>query len=81
MVKKKFGIVYTEIIQDPDLSLRAKGLYAILCSYADKERKCYPSISTLAESAGVTRRTIERTLIELEQKDYVRRQGKYFHLR
>jgi DNA-binding MarR family transcriptional regulator len=78
MADKKFGVVYTEVIQDPDLSLRAKGLYALLCTYADKNRQAFPSIVTLAELSGVTRRTIERTLNELENKNYVTRNGKYF---
>lgn len=81
MSDKKFGVVYTEVIQDPDLSLRAKGLYALLCSFADKNRQCFPSIATLAELSGVTRRTIERTLIELEKKTYVTRNGRHFTIR
>lgn len=75
---KKFGIVHTEVIQDIDLSLRAKGLYALLCTFADKERKCYPSIGTLSELSSVSRRTIERTLNELEEKNHVKRQGRTF---
>jgi len=75
---KKFGIVHSEIIQDIELSLRAKGLYALLCTFADKDRSCYPKISTLSELSGVSRRTIERTMIELEQKKYVTRKGRIF---
>ena len=81
MVKRKFGIVYTEVMHDPDLSLRAKGLYSLLSTYTDKQRRCFPSIKTLAELSGVTRRTIERTLNELEQKTYVRRNGRYIIIR
>jgi DNA-binding MarR family transcriptional regulator len=78
MADKKFGVVHLEVIQDPGLSLRAKGLYALLCTYANKNRECYPSITTLSEISGVTRRTIERTLKELEDKHYVTRNGKIF---
>lgn len=77
----KFGMVRTLVIQDPDLSLRAKGLYSLLSTYADKNRKCFPQISTLAELSGVSRRTVERTLIELEKKKYVTRTGRTFKLR
>jgi DNA-binding MarR family transcriptional regulator len=81
MADEKFGVVHTRVIHDPDLSLRAKGLYALLATYADKDRICYPMISTLAEISGVSRRTIERTLIELEEKKYVKRTGRVFKLR
>jgi DNA-binding MarR family transcriptional regulator len=78
---KRFGIVDLEVMQDPDLSLRAKGVYALLCTYANKDRICFPSITTLAEVCGVSRRTMERVIHELEQKSYVKREGRDFHLR
>jgi DNA-binding MarR family transcriptional regulator len=80
MTGVKFGVVHTEVIRDPDLSLRAKGMYALLCTFADKERMCFPSIKTLSELSGVTRRTTERTLKELEEKNYVKREGRKFRL-
>jgi len=77
---KRFGVVYTEVIQDPELSLRAKGLYALLCTFANKSRECYPAISTLAKLSDVSKRTVERTIKELEEKNYVRKTGKVFRL-
>jgi len=79
MSKKRFGIVSDEVVKDPGLSLRAKGLYALLSSYANKERVCFPSVITLSELSGVSRRTIERTLNELQEKKYIsRRDGKFY---
>lgn len=78
---EKFGIVNSDIVSDPNLSLRAKGLYAILCKYANKDRLCYPSMSSLAAEAGTSVRTIERLLKELKANAYVTREGKYFKLR
>ena len=46
---KRFGIVNYDVMTDPEVSLQAKGLYSLLCCYADKSRTCYPSISTLAD--------------------------------
>jgi DNA-binding MarR family transcriptional regulator len=79
--KRRFGIVDADVMQDPDLSLRAKGLYALLASYADKNRRCFPKINTLAEYSGVSRRTIERTLNELENKNYVTRKNGAFQIK
>lgn len=78
MTKEKFGLVHSEVMQDPNLSIRAKGVYALLCTYANKDRECYPSNTTLSEMLGVSRRTLQRTLRELEEKNYVRRKGKVF---
>ena len=78
---KKFGIVHTEVLHNLDISLRAKGLYALLCTYADRDRTCFPSISTLSEMSGVSRRTIERTLKELEEHKIVLKSGNIFSLK
>jgi len=80
MGKDKYGIVYTEPMRDPELSLRAKGLYALLATYADKERKCFPSISTLCNESQVSKRTIQRLIKELKNKNYVQREGRFFYL-
>lgn len=81
MKRKKFGIVTDAVVKDPDLSLRAKGVYALLASFANKERKCFPSINTLADYAGVSRRTIERALKELENKGIITKSNKTFRLK
>ena len=80
MAKRKYGIVMDEVMKDPDLSLRAKGLYGLLATYADKERTCFPSTNTLAEFSGISKRTIERTLKELEKKNYIIRTDRVFTL-
>jgi DNA-binding IclR family transcriptional regulator len=78
MKKKQFGIVDRDIMQDPDLSLRAKGVYGLLATFAGKDRTCFPSITHLAELSGTHRRTIERILNELEAKGYVTKEDKVF---
>ena len=70
-----------DVMQDPSLSLRAKGVYGLIATFANKDRECYPSITHLAELAGTGRRTIERAIKELETKNYVRRDKKTFTLR
>lgn len=80
-MKKQFGIVDKEVMQDPSLSLRAKGVYGMLATFAGKDRTCYPSITHLSELAGVGRRTIERALEELKEKGYVKKEGRVFKIR
>ena len=78
---KKFGIVNKDVMQDPAISLQAKGVYGLLSTFAGKDRTCYPTITTLSELSGTSRRTVERALQELKEKDYVIKQGKVFTLR
>lgn len=83
MTKKgeRYGIVKADVMQDPDLSVSSKVVYALLCTFANRERQCHPSITHLSELLGVSRRTVERALSELKKKDYVKREGRTFTVR
>lgn len=77
---KQFGIVSKDILTDPELSMQAKAVYAILCTYCNKERTCFPSISTIADLCDVNPRTISRKIKELKEKGYITRKGRKFFL-
>jgi len=77
----KFGIVNQDVLQDPELSIQAKGLYSLLCTYADKNRQCFPSISTLADHCNKSVRTVSYLIEELKAKGYVKRRGRVLILR
>ena len=72
----KFGIVNREVITDPNLSIGAKTLYSVLCCYANKQRTCFPSISTLADDTGSSQSSIDRWIKELKTYKYVKRIGR-----
>lgn len=78
--RNKFGIVSYEVITDPELSLQAKAIYSMLCVYANKGRTCYPSIATLADTAGISCSTVDRAIKELKNKDYIKRRGRLFKI-
>jgi len=75
---KRFGTVTKDVILDPTLSDNAARIYSALCTYAGKQRTCFPTIATLAENTGKHRRTVQRALKELEVKNYVRRKGRIY---
>lgn len=77
----RYGIVNKSILTDPELSIQSKGLYSILCTYADSDRKCYPSISLLADISSKSTAQISNYIKELKNKNYVRRQGRYLILK
>jgi DNA-binding MarR family transcriptional regulator len=72
----RFGIVAYEVISDPKLSIQAKALYSVLACYANKERTCWPSISTLADDLNISQRTVDRLIKELKSCNYIQRMGK-----
>tara|TARA_R100000908_G_scaffold65049_1_gene51419 strand:+ start:2751 stop:2999 length:249 start_codon:yes stop_codon:yes gene_type:complete len=77
--KVRFGIISYKVMSDPSITLQAKGIYAILCLFADKNRSCYPSISTIADLADVSQRTVSRKIAELKDHKYIKRSnGKIF---
>ena len=78
---KRFGIVNSDVITDPELSIQAKGVYAVICTYCNSNRTCYPSIATIADLCDVNPRTISRKIKELKEKGYIIRKGRRFILK
>jgi hypothetical protein len=72
---KRFGIVNYNVMTDPEVSIQAKGLYALLCCYANKSRTCYPSISTLADLSNKSTTQISVYIKELKTHNYIKRVG------
>jgi DNA-binding MarR family transcriptional regulator len=72
----RFGVVSREVILSPDLSIKAKALYSVLACYANKQRSCFPSISTLADDLNISQRTTKRLIKELKDQDYIKRVGR-----
>ena len=74
--KYRFGIVSRDIILAPNITLQAKALYSALACYANKERTCFPSISTLSNDLNVSERTIKRLIKELKTNNLIKRIGR-----
>jgi DNA-binding MarR family transcriptional regulator len=72
----RFGIVSYEVISDPNLSIQAKGLYSMLACYANKEKTCWPSISTLSDDLNISQSSTNRLIKELKTCNYIKRVGK-----
>ncbi len=72
----RFGIVSYEVISDPNLSIQAKALYSMLACYANKERTCWPSISTLSDDLNISQSSTNRLIKELKTCNYIIRVGR-----
>jgi Mn-dependent DtxR family transcriptional regulator len=79
--KEKFGIVKSDVIQDPNLSTTSKTVYALLCTFADKHRECYPSVIHISELLSIDRRTVQRAITELKDKKYVKKEKRLFKIK
>lgn len=63
-----FGKVTSNVMQDPSISLKDKGLYAYLCTRADNlTRETHISVYKMASECGCTPATIKRGLHNLQK--------------
>jgi hypothetical protein len=72
----RFGIVKHIVLTDPEISIQAKGLYSVLCCYANANRVCWPSLSTLADVTDTSQSSIKRYLSELKTHNIIHREGR-----
>ena len=78
---KRFGIVNQEVLKDPELSIQAKGLYSFLCTYADKNRECYPSRNTIADHCNISVTYVGILIKQLKKAGYLKREGRTITLK
>ena len=69
-----YTIVENAVLEDKTLPSDAKLLYVYLSKYACNKGECWPSIETLVENSGISKRQILRMLQVLEEKGYIVRQ-------
>ena len=60
-----------------DLQHRAVAVYLYLCDRADKDGKCFPSVSTIAADLKISKSTVKRALADLESADFIRHERRY----
>jgi len=70
----KFAAIPKEMLGDMRLEPLDIVVYAALDSFVDSDGSAWPSISTLAERAGVSRRTVTRSLPRLAGAGYIVRE-------
>lgn len=67
-----------DVVRDNTLSITARLIFTVLCTFADKEKRgCWPSNETVAEAAGVSERTLIRAYKELETRGVITREARF----
>ena len=71
---KGFGQVSIEVMRDPELSLKDKGLYAYLCTFAGSQtNELIVSVYRMADECGTSPSTIKRSIETLQSKGIIDR--------
>ena len=66
----QFNFIYTE----EHLSHREKAVYIYLRDRADASGVCWPGIKTIARELGLSPRTVQRALTDLERRQLIEKQ-------
>ena len=71
-------VVDVAVLRDKRLSVYAKAVYAVLCTFADRGgRECWPTVQTIAETACVSERTAQRAMSQLIELGYVQKRDRF----
>jgi predicted transcriptional regulator len=74
-LSKGYGMVSSTVVRDPNISLRDKGLYAYLVSYADSlDNTLTVSVNRAAAECNVDPSTIRRILDQLKKAGVIIRE-------
>ena len=74
--RQRFGIVCCETLSILD-GVYEKMVYVILKTYANREKKCFPSVKTIAKDAGICESKTRTVLNTLERKKVIARKPQY----
>jgi len=77
---RKFAIYPTQVLDDMNLNGSELRIYGLLCSYANRSGYCHPTTSGLAKRLGVVTRYVQKTISDLEKKQYLKRENNAFFL-
>lgn len=77
LAHKKYGIVTNDVVRNPNISLREKGLYAYLCSYTSMiDDASTVSVNKAATECNVDPSTIRRILDQLKKDGILIRESR-----
>lgn len=70
------GDLMNQVYQS-ELTKRATLVMFYLINRADKEMTCFPGIKTIARECGISSRTVQRALNDLEEAGFVKKESRY----
>jgi len=70
-------LIYNKLMYENELPHRAVAVYLYLRDRADKNGRCFPSVSTIGRELKLSQRTIYRALIDLEKAWFVEKETRW----
>ena len=70
-VELGYGTVTKESMQDRNLTIGSKAVYAYLCSFAGGKDEAYPSLSKMSYDLNTSRRTLQTHIKCLVENEYI----------
>ena len=71
-LNKQYGIVNKNILQNKNISIKAKGLYVYLCARSGNKGYCTPSVATICNDLGITDNTFFKYKNELVKANIIK---------
>lgn len=68
---KGYGVVPKLVMQDNTLDVKAKAIYAYLCSYTGKGDCCYPTVDKICSDLNISLNTYKKNISLLKQMGYI----------
>ena len=66
-----YGIVSRTLMTDPRIDIKAKAIYALLCSYAGTEETAFPSVDTIRRNLIISKDTYYKHMKQLKETGYI----------
>lgn len=66
-----FGIVPKSVMQDPKLSIEAKGIFCYIATYANSEGMAFPGRDLICYHLGISKNRYTKYMQELKEKGYI----------
>ena len=73
----RFAMMPEELLYDPEVSPLAKVIYGVLRRHGETPPTCYPSRERIGSLVGVSARSVQRPIVELEAAGWVDRQRRF----
>lgn len=70
-VELGYGTVTKSAMQDIDLTIEAKAIYAYLCSFAGGKDEAYPSVSKMCYDLQIEERRLRKHMKILVENEYI----------
>ena len=69
----RFARVPVEVIYSKKLTQYDKFVFTLICSYANKEGKCHPSLSKMTKDGDTSKPSLIKSIKKLEETGFIKR--------